>query len=145
MFFGASRSDRVREILRYAMTRSMGIALAMGTVFFVLAPEAIGVFSVSASIREIGTTYLRISVVSYPFTAINMITDRVLQGMGHGNPALVLALLRVVLIGGPLALLSVWLGKPVEWVWVSIVVGVFITSAVALVWLRRELARLERG
>jgi len=54
---------------------------------------------------------------------------------------LVLSLLRVVLISGPLAYVFVFeMGKPVEWVWIAILVGMVITAAIAGVWLLRALA-----
>ena len=73
-----------------------------------------------------------------------MLTGRVLQGMGHGAPVFVLSLLRVVLISGPLAYIFVFeMGKPVEWVWIAMLIGMVITAAIAFVWLKYALARGE--
>jgi Na+-driven multidrug efflux pump len=67
-----------------------------------------------------------------------MLAGRVLQGMGKGSPALWLSLLRVVLLSAPFAYVFVfWMGKPVEWVWVAMVLGSSVTGVVALLWLTR--------
>ena len=141
MFYGANRRDLVRGVIAYAMTRAVLIALVLGTLFYVLAPQFLGVFTDSAAIADTGVGYLRIGVFAYPFIAVIMLTGRALQGMGQGTPVLVLSLLRVVLISGPLAYVFVFeMGKPVEWVWIAILVGMVITAAIAGVWLLRTLA-----
>ncbi|HXV59339.1 MAG TPA: MATE family efflux transporter [Vicinamibacteria bacterium] len=140
MFSGASRIDLVRGTVIYALSRAIGVALAMGTLFFVLAPSLVGVFSESPRITEIGTGYLRVAVFGYPFVAMVMLVGRVLQGMGQGSPMFVLSLLRVVLLSGPLAYLFVFhLHKPVEWVWLAMVGGMVATAFLAAVWLKSAL------
>lgn len=146
MFYGAERRDLVRGIIAYAMSQSIVIALVVGTTFFVLARPIMAVFTDSPAIAEIGVTYLRIGVFAYPFIAIVMLTGRALQGMGQGTPVLVLSLLRVVLISGPLAYVFVlWMGLPVVWVWIAILIGMVVTAGIAGVWLHRALALSGRG
>ena len=141
MFYGANRGDLIRGVIAYAMSRSVLIAFALGSLFYVLAPQFMGVFTDNATIGDTGVGYLRIGVFAYPFIAIVMLTGRALQGMGQGTPVLVLSLLRVVLISGPLAYIFVFeMGKPVVWVWVAILIGMVITAAIAAIWLSRALA-----
>ena len=105
-----------------------------------------GAFSQSETIGAIGGGYIRVIVFSYPFIAVVMLTGRALQGMGQGSPVLVLSLLRVVLLSAPAAYVFVYrMGKPVEWVWGSMVVAMVVTAAIAFFWLRSELVRSERG
>ena len=99
------------------------------------------VFTNSVVIADTGVGYLRIGVFAYPFIAVIMLTGRALQGMGQGTPVLMLSFLRIVLISGPLAYVFVFeMGKPVEWVWGAIVIGVVITAVIAGVWFWRALA-----
>ena len=145
MFYGARRGDLVNEIVTYAVKRSVAIALVMGTLFFVFAPQLVGLFSDTTSIQRTGAVYLRIGVFAYPFIAVIILTGRILQGMGRGLPLLLLSLLRVVLISGPLAYLFVFhFHKPVEWVWFSIVIGMAVTGTIALAWLRKGLAGIAK-
>lgn len=144
MFYGAQRRDLVRGVLAYAMSRSLLIAVAMGTLFYVLAPRFMSAFTDSARIAGAGVGYLRIEVFAYPFLAIILLTGRALQGMGRGTPVLVLSLLRVVLISGPLAYVFVFLlDLPIQWVWIAIVVGMIVTAAIAGLWLLRALAVVD--
>ena len=86
MFHGAKRHDLMRDVIAYAMTRSVLIAFVMGTLLFILAPKFMGAFTDSDVIAQTGVGYLRIGVFAYPFIAIVMLTGRVLQGMGRGAP-----------------------------------------------------------
>ena len=141
MFYGAKRRDLVRRVIGYAMLQSVAIAFVLGALFFVLAPWFMNVFTDSVVIADTGVGYLRIGVFAYPFIAVIMLTGRALQGMGQGTPVLMLSLLRIVLISGPLAYVFVFeMGKPVEWVWGAIVIGVVITAVIAGVWFWRALA-----
>lgn len=140
MFHGAKRSDLVRGMVSYALTRSLGIALAVGACFFVFAPQIASAFSESAEVTGAGVSYLRFTVFGYPSIAVVMLAGRVLQGMGRGSPVLWLSLLRVVILSAPAAYVFVfWMGKPAEWVWLAMVAGTTLTGALALVWLRRSL------
>lgn len=146
MFSGARRGDLVRSTVAYAMNRAIAIAIVIGAIFFALAPSIVGLFSSDRAITDAGTGYLRVAVFGYPFIAIVMLTGRTLQGMGRGVPMLLLALLRVVLLSGPLAYIFVFLlGKPVQWVWFSIVAGMALTAVLAVFWLRGALGSVAFG
>lgn len=146
MFYGAKRGDLVRGVVGYAVTRSILLALVVGTAFFVFAPSLFAAFGDNPAITEAGVSYLRIGVFAYPFIAVIMLTGRVLQGMGRGAPVFVLSLLRVVLLSGPLAYVFVFeMHKPIEWVWLAIVAGMVATALLAGAWLSRALATYERG
>lgn len=141
MFYGANRRDLVRGVIRYAMSRSVLIAVCVGALFYALAPQMMSVFADADTITQTGAGYLRIAVFAYPFLAIVVLCGRALQGMGHGPPVLALALLRVFLISGPLAYIFVFeMGRPVEWVWIAMLMGTVITAMIAGGWLLRALA-----
>ena len=145
MFVGAGRMDLVREIVRYAMTWAVGIAGVLGVLFFVFAHPMVSIFSQDEGIRSMGVTYLRIVAFAYPFIAVSMLTGRVLQGLGFGTPVLLITTMRVVFISAPLAyVFTYWLGRPVEWVWIAMLIGVVSTALGALGWLRWRLRWMER-
>ncbi len=150
MFYGARRSDLLHAVVRYAMTRTLFISVAIAAGFFALAPRLIALFTDSAGIQELGVSYLRVVVFAYPFIGVSILTGRSLQGLGRGAPELWLSLLRVFLISAPLAwTLTFWVRLPVEWVWYSSLAGTVISALVALVWLawglRVAVGGLERG
>jgi putative MATE family efflux protein len=141
MFHGAKRGDLVRGVVSYALTRSVGVSVLLGVAFFVLAPRIAAAFSESPEVTDAGVSYLRYAVFSYPSIAVVLLAGRVLQGMGRGSPVLWLSLLRVVLLSAPAAYVFVfWMEKPVEWVWLAMVLGATVTAVISYCWLRRALA-----
>ncbi len=136
MFYGARRGDLLREIITYAMLRTILLSLAVAAAFYALAPSLVAFFTDSPGIRSLGVDYLRVVVFAYPFIGISILTGRSLQGLGRGSPELWLSLLRVILISAPLAwAVTFWLRLPVQWVWYSSLVGTVISASIALLWL----------
>jgi Na+-driven multidrug efflux pump len=144
MFSGAKRFDLVRQVVRYAMSRSLVTAVAVGAIFYFAAPQMMGLFSDDPDIVAIGTGMLRVIVFSYPLVAVAILTGRILQGMGYGIPIMVISALRLLLIAGPLAWVFVFVfDKPLVWVWYSLVIGSVGGATVAAIWLRWALQRME--
>ena len=145
MFYGAKRMDLVRQITYYAMTRSVFIGIVIGILFYIFANPLISIFTQDAGILKIGVQYLRYFVFTYPFISIGMTSGRTLQGLGFGIPMLVITFLRVLLISVSLAVIFVfYMNKPIEWVWISQVTAVIVSSGIAIVWLRSGLHKAER-
>ena len=142
MFRGAGEFGSIRAVIGYSMSRVVLLAVAIGAVFYVTAPWMVAPFSDDGAIRSLGTAYLRTIVWGYPFAAVSILSGRILQGMGHGAPVLVLSSLRVALLGAPLAYLFVFvMGKPTEWVWIAMVLAMIGSALVAIPWLRWVLSR----
>ena len=143
MFYGARRHDLLTEIVRYALVRTVLIGIAVAAIFFVSAPYLVAIFTDSESIRELAVLYVRTVSFAYPFFPISMITGRCLQGLGRGAPELVLSLLRVLLIGVPLAFIfTMWLDLGVRYVWIAMIIGSVTSAAIAGFWLWRALRNL---
>ena len=146
MFYGAGRFDLVKMITRYAIKSCVLVAVVIGGLFFVLAPEIVKGFSSEAAIRDVSSQYLQFFVFGYPFVAVSMISGRALQGLGKGMPMLILTFMRVLLLSVALAFYFVFvLGKSMEWVWIAQVVAVVVSAAGATVWLFATFSKLERG
>ncbi|MBC8174917.1 MAG: MATE family efflux transporter [Candidatus Marinimicrobia bacterium] len=143
MFYGAKRRDLLQQIIKYGMSRAVYIGLGMGAIIFTFAPQIMALFSDDVGITTAGIHYLRIMVFSYPFIAISMMSGRILQGLGHGMPMLVITFLRVLLVSISLAYVFVyWMNKPVEWVWIAMVISMLVSAAVAYTWLFVGLKRV---
>jgi putative MATE family efflux protein len=144
MFRGSQRIDLARAIFRYALSRTVGIALLLSFTFYAFAPWLLAMFTADAEVRAAGVGYLRVAAFAYPFTAVSMLSGRAMQGLGHGIPVMVLSVMRVLLISGPMTVVVVFvLEGPLEWVWWAILSGVITTSMVALLWFRSVLRRAE--
>jgi MATE family, multidrug efflux pump len=144
MFYGAGRLDLVRRILIYTMLRGQAMAVGFGIVFYVFAPQLLGIFTTDAEIITIATRYIRVVVFGFPFVTIGMVTSRTFQGLGNGLPALILTALRVVLISVPLAyVLSHTLDLGLHSVWVAMPVSGVVAAVAGLVWILLRLKQLE--
>lgn len=145
MFFGAEEYNRLREIIRYAIGRSMLIGFLGIVVILPAAPMVLQVFKPSAEILDYGVTYLRIIVIIFPFAPIGIISGRAMQGLGKGLPFMVLSFIRVIAVGTPLAVIFTYvLDKSIEWVWVAMISGGLVSMVVGLIWLAATLRKAEQ-
>ena len=142
MFYGANRMDLVKTVVKYGLTMGIGIAATFGIIFYIGAEFMLNGFTNSAAIISIASKYFEILVFSFPFVTLGMISSRIMQGLGHGIPMLIITALRVILISAPLA----WyftriLGKPIEFVWYSMLLSSFFAGSFAFTWMRRIISK----
>jgi Na+-driven multidrug efflux pump len=78
----AGRTDLCRNFAYMTVGLGMCVMALMGVVMYVFAPEMIGVLSPVESIRELGTTCLRIEAFAEPFFAASIVTYCVCVGAG---------------------------------------------------------------
>ena len=87
---GAGRVDLCKNFAYMTVGLGMAVMAAMGTIMYLLAPEMIGVLSPVDSIRELGTTCLRIEAFAEPFFAASIVTYSVCVGAGDTKkPAMI--------------------------------------------------------
>ena len=79
---GANRIDLCKNFAYMTVGLGMAVMALMGAVMYVLAPEMIGVLSPVESIRDLGTTCLRIEAFAEPFFAASIVTYSVCVGAG---------------------------------------------------------------
>lgn len=83
-------------------------------------------------------------IFAYPMMAIGMTTGRILQGLGHGFPALFITTLRVLLIGVPTAWMAVHVfDRSLEGVWIGILTGGACASVTSILMVRHLLWRSD--
>ncbi|MDJ0761913.1 MAG: MATE family efflux transporter [Myxococcota bacterium] len=139
MFAGANRPDLVRSTALYTYRWVITIAVTVGLIAYCASPWIIGLFTEDGSALEIGITYLRYVVFAYPLMAFGMTSGRILQGLGHGMPALLITLVRVLLVGVLTAYLAVYLFEaPIEAVWMAIIAGGIVATVMAFIWIRKR-------
>ena len=142
MFYGANRMDLVKTVVKYGLTMGIGIAATFGIIFYIGAEFMLNGFTNSAAIISIASKYFEILVFSFPFVTLGMISSRIMQGLGHGTPMLIITALRVILISAPLAwYVTRILGKPIEFVWYSMLLSSFFAGSFAFTWMRRIISK----
>ncbi len=136
MFYGAKRMDLITKMVKYGITWAVVISFSFSLFFFFFAERFIPIFIKDSQIINLTMLYFKIMAFAYPFIAIGMTSSRIMQGMGHANPLLILTLLRVVIIAASLAWYFVnILNWPVHYAWVGTLISCIITSFVAITWL----------
>ena len=137
MFYGANRMDLINKIVKYGISRGVIIALSFSLFFFFFIDNIIPVFTDDVQIIKLTVIYFKIMSFAYPFITVGMSCSRIMQGMGHASPMLVLTLFRVVIISASLAwYFVIFLGEPVHYAWVGSLISCIITSFISIIWLR---------
>lgn len=144
MFAGAGRSDLVRSTALYTYRWAIILAGLIGGAAFLSSGLIVPFFTDDPRAIEIGTTYLGYMFFAYPMMAVGMTTGRLLQGLGHGLPALMITTLRVLIIGVPTAFFAVRVaGQSIEGVWVGILSGGVAATLMSLLMVRRLMWRSD--
>jgi len=142
MFYGAKRIELIKEIIIYGISRSVIISLSFSIFFWFTGGFFIPMFSDNSSIIEYSVTYFKIMAFAYPFITIGMTCSRIMQGLGHSKPMLILTLLRVIFISVSLAWILVNIFKyPPYFAWYGTLISCIITSLISLSWLKIILKR----
>lgn len=140
MFAGAGRGDLVRSTALYVYRWVITLAVVVGTMAFLSSGYVIRIFIQDPAAVSVGRTYLTFMLAMYPLMAFGATSGRILQGLGYGVPALIITLVRVLVVGVPIAYLAVFaFGAPVEAVWGSMLVGGICSNVISGIWVRRLL------
>lgn len=144
MFAGAGRIDLVRSTALYTYRWAISLASLIGGAAFLSSGVIVRIFTDDPLAIEIGTTYLGYMVFVYPMMAIGMTTGRLLQGLGHGFPALMITTLRVLIIGVPTAFFAVRVvGQSIEGVWIGILSGGVAATVTSVLMMRQLMWRAD--
>ena len=143
MFFGAKEYDILRFTIKYGIISAFCITVLSSVLIYLFADLAVGFFTDDEFIISIAVTFLKLFAFVYPLISIGITTGRVLQGLGKGLPVLVITILRVLGVSAPLAFLFIfYMGKPVEWVWYSMMISTIVAFTIAVIWLFSTVRKL---
>jgi putative MATE family efflux protein len=106
--YGAKRYDRVKKAFRFCLRLSTVLLVIIAAVCFVLAPDIIAFFREDdQQVISVGALALRAQCFSFPLIGWILLVDFMLQTMGKGIPASVLAFSRQGLFLIPLRFILV--------------------------------------
>ena len=143
MFFGAKEYDILRFTIKYGIISAFCITVLSSVLIYLFADLAVGFFTDDEFIISIAVTFLKLFAFVYPLISIGITTGRVLQGLGKGLPVLVITIVRVLGVSAPLAFLLIfYMGKPVEWVWYSMMISTIVAFTIAVIWLFSTVRKL---
>ena len=143
MFFGAKEYDALRFTIKYGIMSAFCITVLSSVLIYLFADLAVGFFTDDELIISIAVTFLKLFAFVYPLISVGITTGRVLQGLGKGLPVLVITIVRVLGVSAPLAFLFIfYMGKPVEWVWYSMMISTIVAFTIAVIWLLSTIRKL---
>ena len=143
MFFGAKEYDILRFTIKYGIMSAFCITVLSSVLIYLFADLAVGFFTDDELIISIAVTFLKLFAFVYPLISVGITTGRVLQGLGKGLPVLVITIVRVLGVSAPLAFLFIfYMGKPVEWVWYSMMISTIVAFTIAVIWLLSTIRKL---
>jgi len=142
MFYGAKEYKVLKDTAWFGIKISIGISCTIALVFFLFPEPFLKIFTTDPVLLDIGVQYLRINVFTFPLMAGAMATARIMQGMGHGLPGLILTLTRVIFVAVPLAYIFVFvMGYGFLSIAIAMVAGGIAANLVALPWLYMRLRK----
>ena len=104
----------------------------LGVVFYVFAPQIIGIFNSEPEVLEYGISFLRIIPFTYLIVGVAMSISGAFLGAGKANYALLTTFLRVLIFSVPAAyMISRIYG--VEGIWIGIVIGTYLGAISSLI------------
>jgi len=140
--YGAKLYHRVVKAWRAALVMVFSLMGGLGVVIYSFPHFFSGIFTQEALVMEQTVNYLQIIPIFYGFLGMGIVTASAFQGLGRGLPALIVNMIRVGIVGIPLAFL---LTKVVELgpsgIWWALGLSDFTFSVVGLSWFYITAAR----
>ena len=103
--YGAGNRDRMRKCFRAGLIVVSSTELAVMVVFFIFAPQLIGIFTESQEVINIGTRVLRTIMFILPFVGAVSMSRMSFQAMGKPVYAFCITLVRQLFLYVPLLLI----------------------------------------
>lgn len=141
---GAGNKARAQEIFNKALKYGFFAAVGMGLLAIIFARFIIGIFTSDPEVTAYALSYLWIVALSYGFIAASMVESSTFQAMGRSWPGFWIFVIRFAVVSIPLSyVLTRVFELPITAIWISLVVGNILSSAVGYVWLKKSMNRIN--
>lgn len=117
--YGMRDKRRVNDAIRCGLLYTVVIMAAGAVGLQIFANQVIGIFDVSAEVKALCVTAIRIVTLGYVFVGANVAFQAVFQALGSGIRSLALSLIRLVVVALPLAYLFTLLPNAADMVWIA--------------------------
>jgi Na+-driven multidrug efflux pump len=144
--YGAKDYEKLRIAFLYAVKVGLVIEAIMAIVTVILAEPITVLFTraeETSLIEHELPIYFRIVAIFYPGVAFGMMSSSMFQGVGKGNNALVVTIVRTLVLGTPLAaIFAIYLDFGLRGVWWGMVIGNLTGSMLAFIWAMVHIRKL---
>ena len=141
--YGARQFDRAKRALRISSIRSTVFAVGAFGVLIVFARPLIQLFTRDRELIELSVTALRTIALAFPMVGIQIMGATMFLALGRAGPALFLSLSRQIIFLIPLVL-ALPLVMGLNGVFVAFPIADVLATAITVIMLSREFARLNR-
>ena len=134
--YGARRSDRIKEALKFAMSLAVGIMLC-GTLVFHLVPQALlGMFNASEEMLQIGVPALRIISLSFGLAGACIAMGSIFQAFSYSYYSLIVSVGRQLVVLIPVAMFLASFGE-VTLIWWAFPIAEFMSTVLSVIFFLR--------
>jgi len=146
--FGARDKEKLNTAYLYAIKIGILIELGVAIIIALFTSQVAYLFTYSkgaARIVDDLVGFLRWTAFLYPTIPLGMLTSAMFQGVGKGERALMVTLLRTVVLQVPIAyLFGVIIGFGLTGVWLGIITGNAIAVSISFFWGRVTINEMFR-
>jgi putative MATE family efflux protein len=136
--FGAKDYDKLKTSFYYAIKIGLIIESIAAIFTIIFAQQITGIFTQAEGtefIKQELPNYFMVVAIFYPGVAFGMFSSSMFQGIGKGNNALAVTIVRTLVLGTPLAwVFAVPFDLGISGVWWGMVVGNLLGSMLAFTW-----------
>ncbi|HPR42140.1 MAG TPA: MATE family efflux transporter [Candidatus Methanofastidiosa archaeon] len=134
-FKGSGQTSKILSLKNFAYLSTMVFMSACAVIFFVFPESIYRIFTDSAMVIDMGREYMMINVLVYPIVPLTSISVAGFQGLGRGNPPLLISLIRSWFVVIPLSwVFSFIMGYDISYIWWSMVAGNLTSAIIAGTW-----------
>jgi len=146
--YGARKYENLSIAHHYSIKIGMLVAIATSILSFILSPYISMIFTYSPETSHLApviTEFLRIMCLFYIFMPPGLMSNSIFQGVGKGITSLILTIIRQLLFIVIFAyILAMIFNLGQRGAWWGIVAGDMVGSAIAYLWARIYIGRLQR-
>lgn len=140
---GAGHYDRMFEVVAVVTRFCLSLGLALAILLWFVGPAIARQFNESEAIWDVAVSYLMIVPISYGAYGLVMSAIAVFNGLGLPTPGFTVSFLRVIGLYLPIAFLCKYLWQ-LQGLFIATCITNLGVAALAILWLRKALAKLER-
>ena len=134
--YGARRSDRIREALKFSMSLAVGIMLC-GTLAFHLFPRVLlGMFNASEEMMRIGVPALRIISLSFGLAGACIAMGSIFQAFSYSYYSLIVSVGRQLVVLIPAAMFLASFGE-VTLIWWAFPIAELVSTLLSVIFFLR--------
>lgn len=132
--YGAQLHDRVKKLIKIAMTSAVLISFCIFSIMMIFTPQIVSIFTNDADLISKTIPAIRMLFIATPLIAINLLGSAYFQAIGKARPALLLSLSKQGFLLIPLILLlpiyfginGIWIAFPLADVGAALVTALYM-------------------